>query len=370
MQKVLIDGIIYKLYQHGGISRSFTEKLNRLGKFHPDIEVLLHVSGFCRGEVPKADWIKKYSDLSLRPQALFQNVSNIPTKARIKLSRPTIFHSTYFTMPYWPGMRRVATAHDFNDENYPSLLGDTREYMEQRKKVIEDADAVIAVSKSTKADVLKYTNVKEDKIKVIYHGASSTLSRTSITEEDCRNFTIKRDIDPPYWLFVGTRRLYKNFGTLLRAFVRISRETAGSLVVAGGELRLEPWQIDLLIKNRLVDRVRLLQSVDDNELGVAYAGAAAFVFPSLAEGFGIPLLEAMACGAPIIASDIPVFREVAADSAKYFDPYNEEELALSMINMLDEETRNKSIEKGYKRVQKFSWDEAANRLGGVYKSLC
>ena len=146
-------------------------------------------------------------------------------------------------------------------------------------------------------------------------------------------------------------------------------ETGGSLVVAGGRPELETHEIELLIAHRLEDRVVLLPGVSDDTLRVAYAGAAAFVFPSLAEGFGLPVIEAMGCGCPVIASDIAVFREVAGEAALYFDPHDPAALATAMRRSLEPTTRTALAAAGRKRAADFSWDKSAAILRGVYESL-
>jgi glycosyltransferase involved in cell wall biosynthesis len=283
--------------------------------------------------------------------------------------RPQIFHSTYYALPYWPELRSVVTVHDFIYEKFSSLLGDAHDFIQQKKYVIERADAIIAVSHSTKEDILEYTAAEEEKITVIYHGVSEAFLDQAPSEEKKKAFREKHRVGNPYWLYVGPRGLYKNFGTFLRAFVKVAPCTDGYLIAVGGEPKLEPWQVDLLIRNRLDQKVRLFSEVDDEALSLAYSASVGLVSPSLAEGFGIPLLEAMACGTPIIASDIPVFREIATDSALYFNPYDEEALAEAMTKVLDETTRENLTRKGQRRVANFSWDTASCILGSVYKSL-
>lgn len=363
MIRVLIDGVIYGQQSFGGISRCFTEILARLGHQYDDIEVILHVPRHCRVMLPKAKWIREIRDCNLRPYRIFRGVS----KSWVRSLRPQIFHSTYYTSPYWQELKRVVTVHDFIHERYTSLTGDARLFINQKRREIEEADAIVAVSHSTRNDILTYTRADQSRITVIHHGVSNSFLVTSGI--DRHTFRESHKIGDPYWLYVGNRGLYKNFGTLLRAFVQVAPQTDGYLVAIGGENKLEPWQVDLLIRYRLEQRVCLLHATDDEALRLAYLGSAAFVFPSLAEGFGIPLLEAMACGAPVVAADIPVFREIATDSALYFDPYDEEALAYKMIQVLDENMRHRLVERGLKRVKEFSWDSAACKLVDVYKSL-
>jgi glycosyltransferase involved in cell wall biosynthesis len=263
----------------------------------------------------------------------------------------------------------VVTVHDFIHEKFPALLGDAEGFREQKRNVIENADVIVAVSHSTKEDILTYTRAEESKIVVIHHGVKDVFLAPSVSEADIQMFREAHRIAGPYWLYVGRRGHYKNFGTLLRAFVRVAPQTDGYLVAVGGEKKLEPWQEDFLIRSCLEHRVRLLHVVSDCSLVTAYAGASAFVFPSLDEGFGIPLLESMAVGTPIIASNISVFREVAGESPLYFDPYDEKALADAMKTVLNDTVAQTFAEKGYKRVREFSWNTAAGKLRDVYLAL-
>lgn len=369
MVRVLVDGVIYGQQRFGGISRCFTETFSRLGLHCDGIQVILYLPGHCQARTPRAKWIREIKDCDLRPRRVFGGISRSVSRARARTLRPQVFHSTYYTSPYWSGMRSVVTVYDFIDERLPALTDNVPSFTTQKRRVIESADAIVAISYCTKNDILTYTKAEEARIIVIHPGVSDAFLAASSSEADIRTFRETHQIGNPYWLYVGNRGLYKNFGTFLGAFVRVAPQTGGYLVAVGGEARLEPWQVDLLIRHRLEQRVRFVSAMDDDGLRVAYSGAAAFVFPSLAEGFGIPLLEAMASGAPIVASDIPVFREVAADAVLYFDPHDEEALADAMVRVLDENVRRDLVERGHKRVSQFSWDAAARKLGEVYKSL-
>ena len=369
MIKVLVDGIAYGTQQIGGISRCFTETLSRIGHKNNDIKVILHLPRRPPAMViPSAEWIQRINDVDLKATRL-QKMAGALSKARIRMLRPHIFHSTYYARPYWSGLRSVVTVYDFIHEQYPTLLGDVPMISAQKRVAIESADAIIAISTSTKEGILRHTRADEGKITVVHPSVNDVFLTPVPSAEGVEECLARHNIGRPYWLYVGTRWSYKNFATLLRAFIRIASQTDGYLVTVGGEVALEPWQFDVVIRNRLEHRMRLLRGIDDLELKILYSGAAAFVLPSLMEGFGIPLLEAMACGTPIIASDIPVFREVAADAAVYFDPHDGEALADAMLGILEEDVRQPLIGIGHRRVQRFSWDTAAQQMSGIYRSL-
>ncbi len=213
--------------------------------------------------------------------------------------------------------------------------------------------------------------MEEDRIFVIQHGVSEYLFAAPPKEEDTRRFREENRISKPYFLYVGRRIRYKNFGTVLRAWARVTKNQGIDtfLVSIGPQEGLESWQMDFLIENRLEERLVLLSNIDDRDLGTAYSGAAGFIFPSLYEGFGIPLLESMVCNTPIICSDIPVFHEVAADGALYFDPHDDESLPEAMVQILDDQLRQDLIRKGRKRLSHFSWEKSANQLAEVYRSI-
>ncbi|MGA1823652.1 MAG: glycosyltransferase family 4 protein [bacterium] len=368
--RVLVDGIIYRLQKVGGISRCFSEQLIRIGNYCSDVKVILHLPPQCHAPVPEAKWIYHIKDLNPRIGSTKLNtISMALSKARAWTLRPQIFHSTYYRLPYWSNLINIVTVHDFIYEKFSALFMNAHDFIQQKRCVIEKADALIAVSSSTKADILNYTNAKESSITVINNSVSDTFLTNPPTKEDIHYFLKKYTIDNIYWLYIGNRCLYKNFGTFLKAFIRIAPNTEGYLVAIGGEDTFESWQIDMIIKSRLEKRIHLFPALNDFELKIIYSGAAAFVAPSIAEGFGIPLLEAMACGTPVLASDIPVFREIAGDAALFFDPYDEEALAEAMGRVLKDPIKHDLITKGKKQVKKFSWDFSTQQLVNVYQSF-
>jgi glycosyltransferase involved in cell wall biosynthesis len=281
--------------------------------------------------------------------------------------KPNVFHSTYYTVPYCADLPSVVTVHDMIHERYPDLTGD-ESFPERKRKVIETADAVIAVSEETKQDILEYVPIDEEKISVVHHAPSSRFTLPA-SDEEIEHFMRTHKLRRPYWIYVGGRNGYKNFGRLIRALPSALARTNGKLVAVGGEPALARWEAAVLARNGIEQDVILLSELDDVQLRNAYSAAAAIVCPSLAEGFGIPLLEAMAVGTPVICSDIPVFREVAGDAALYFDPHDEEALAQRMLDALDADTRNACKEAGRTWVKKYSWDKAAAATAEIYERV-
>lgn len=363
--RVLVDSEIYRLQATGGISRIFTESLARIASFLPEIDIrFTWLENHFKGRLPKAPGIRR--PLDFRPRR-FEQALNTSMQRRWD---PQIFHSTYFTVPSLRGVRKVVTVYDFIYEEFSTLTGCHNHILEQKRTALRGADSIVAISQSTKEGTLRHIGGPEERVRVIYPGVAGVFLAEEPADAGGRG-RLRAAIgnDRPFWLYVGNRKFYKNFGTLLRAFSRVAPRADADLVVIGGEADLADWQIDLLISKGLEKRVHLLGPVDDVLLIAGYRETAAFVFPSCAEGFGIPLLEAMACKAPILAADIPVFREIASGRARFFDPHDESALAELLLESLDRRPGQAELEAARQDASRFSWDAAARELAGVYRSL-
>jgi glycosyltransferase involved in cell wall biosynthesis len=362
MTTVLIDGIIFGLQRRGGISRYFAEIISRLAGQCPDLGLLLHLPIGCEG-APEHARIRPVRDLAAMPWRFRERFSQM----RLRRRRPAIFHSTYYRLPYWGGMKTVATVYDFMHEQFPAMLGDSA-LVERKRACLESADIIVSISRRTRDQLLRFLRVDEKKIRVAHLAASDCFANAP-SEDEVNAFLDRAGLRRPYWLFVGQRGAYKNFAAMLDAFVAVARRADAHLVLAGGGATLDPRHAETLIRRRCEGRVRVLGNPGDDELRLAYGGAAAFVFPSLEEGFGLPLLEAMGAGAPVIASDIEVFHEVAGEAAAYFDPHDAEALARALADSLEEGYRRKWQPRGFKRRGQFSWDKTAEAYKDAYGAL-
>lgn len=361
--KIFIDGIMLK-QAHGGVSRVWRETLGRVAAHSPDYEFTVSVLSRGRHAVPVSPRIRSIIEWDLPPRALWKSL------VRWRATRQTydLFHSTYYTEPYVEARRQVVTVHDFNHERLPGLTGNGQ-VIAQKRRVIERADAIVSVSETTKQHLLELYPIPAERVTVMPLACPELFSHTPTLDGELANFRQTHRLAGPYWLYVGRRGVYKNFTTLVRAFAQVAKETGAMLVVAGWRSELDALDLDIIIRHGLEHRVTLLPQISDDDLRVAYAGAAGFVFPSLAEGFGLPLLEAMGAGAPVLASDIAVFHEVAADAALFFDPHSADSLAESLRQSLDPAQRERLIARGRERIKAFSWDKSAEILRGVYERV-
>jgi len=227
------------------------------------------------------------------------------------------------------------------------------------------ADRIITDSRSTASDIQKSYKIHSDKITVIYPGTPA------LTENLTAGSNKNRFVSKKYFLFMGTLDPRKNFDRIFKAFERIEPQCYDMhLVIVGGK----GWKSKSFIKkirlHPLNGYLHLTGYVDRDQLASFYSNALCLLFPSLYEGFGLPILEAMACGTPVITSNISSMPEVAGDAALLVDPYDVGALAKAMRQILtNEKLRERLVKKGFERVKEFSWERCARDTLGVFNRV-
>lgn len=363
---VLYDHQTFSLQDYGGISRYFFELIKRFG----DDEIHCHVSllftnnaylnknsykgvyPFFPGQhFPGKNTVKKYFNQG-------QSVLNL------KKQRFDIFHPTYYDpyfLNYLKGKPFVVTFLDIIHEKFADkyeALGHDRKIYSHKKILLENAAKVIAISQCTKEDITDIFGTDSSKIEVIHLGSSFNAIQAKAA----------RVFQNPYLLFVGNRDLYKNFDFFLRSVAGLLKGSKIYLVCAGGG-EFTTAELNLISKLGLKELVKHL-SINDIILLNLYQNALAFVFPSLYEGFGIPILEAFSCGCPCLLSTGGSLREVAGDAAQYFDPENPGSIQDAFSAVIDNHlTRDNLIAMGYERLKLFSWDKTYKKTIQLYQSL-
>jgi glycosyltransferase involved in cell wall biosynthesis len=352
---VLLEGHIFGAVKGGGICRMYEEMVPRLCKLGWQFTVHLPVA--CAGGIPATDGITLWKEPASRWKKQIR-------KATFRHLSSKVFHATYYESAPFSNMKTVVTVYDFVDANFPVLGPNGNGFVGNQRKSIEAADCLVAISEATKSDILKFTDAREERIFVVPLAASNFFSRIAHSDTGAKNPLTK---GRPYWLYVGSRLPYKNFRCLLEAFFHIAPTSDECLLVVGGPPQLEPDVLHEIVKRRLENRVFVYPKVTDIQLCEAYNHASAFVFPSLAEGFGIPVLESMQCGTPTILSDIPVFHEVGGEAAVYFDPHDSGMLAERMLEC--KANRQILSESSLRQSGKYSWDRSAKAMQDAYRSL-
>jgi glycosyltransferase involved in cell wall biosynthesis len=281
-----------------------------------------------------------------------------------------IFHAHY-TVPMWIRTKVVLTLHDFFWIIHPEHFISWKRIPLSRvvKRSVACADRILVGTSFMQRETVDYFKVPEGRVKVIPYGVDPQFfSRTS--EDQRARLRKKYGIEKPYILAVGDIHPRKNLGRLLEAFIALPEHHDVNLVLVGKPL----WKAGDLFKQikkaGLEDQVVATGYVPDEEMPGLYQGAEVFCYPSLYEGFGFPILEAMASGVPVVASETSSCPEVGGPAALYFDPLREESITESIHRILtSSEHRSKQIEAGSQWVRRFSWEETARRTVDVYQEL-
>jgi glycosyltransferase involved in cell wall biosynthesis len=292
----------------------------------------------------------------------YRAVSHALTPLVTIAAKPSLVHRTYYDKTYVPTrVPTVVTVYDMIHELIPRNFSTSDPTARRKRRSVHEADLVLCISHSTAKDLIDLLAVPREKVRVTHLGFSGVFRRESSTG---------RAAGRPYLLYVGHRGGYKNFAAFLRAYASSARLQSQFDVVAFGGFALSAEERDLIRKLRLrEDAVRRVVGSDE-KLAVTYARAHLFVYPSTYEGFGIPPLEAMAAGSPVVCSNTSSLTEVVADAAELFDPTDEEDIARAMeLVAFDESRRMALVEAGYQRLAVFSWDRCAEETARVYSEL-
>lgn len=290
--------------------------------------------------------------------------------ARYMKRRPfTLFHGTNYEVPLWHTCPTVLTIHDLSLLLYP----ETHEKRRVRRArlrlplMAKAARMIVTPTESVRREVCKHLGVNAEKVVAVAEAPRKVFQ--PMAAEKTLETRKRLGVEDEFLLFVGTIEPRKNLGTLLSAFIRVLARTSlrPQLVIAGQK----GWLSDELmgVTDSLISRERMLFTgyLTDEELRDLYSSCRAFIYPSIYEGFGLPPLEAMACGAPVIASRIPNHEEILGPGVFLVPPLGVDELAESIIHLLsDEKERERLSSYGLTHARAFSWEETARKTFEVY----
>jgi glycosyltransferase involved in cell wall biosynthesis len=292
--------------------------------------------------------------------------------AELRFTPLDVLHSPDFIPPFRRRCRSIITIHDLTFLLYPQFLtkGSAR-YYGQIDQAVRNTDHIIAVSESTRRDIVRLLGVPEQNITVIYEAPRRffhVLPDVDLRARLRRRFGLERD----YVLFAGTIEPRKNVPTLLSAFQQLldHYHPDVDLALAGAPGWLTDEVYTLVNRLGIKDRVHFLGRVSDEELVALYNTAQMLVMPSFYEGFGLPVLEGMACGAPVIASNTSSLPEVVGDAGLLVDPTDADDLTVAMWRLVsDAKLRQDLVAKGFKRAASFSWERAARETLDLYRRV-
>ena len=289
----------------------------------------------------------------------------------LKRSTLDLFHGTNYELPLWPARRTVLTVHDLSALLYPELH---RPQLARRMRLrlplaVKMAKAIITPTEAVKRELCARLKVKPGKVTAIHEAPRASFH--SAGPDESRSVRQRLGIQDEFLLFVGTLEPRKNLLTLVKAFAQILRETnlRPQLVVAGGEGWLMDETFSALGAKDIREHLCLAGYLKDDDLRGLYSSCRAFIYSSLYEGFGLPPLEAMACGAPVIASRIPVLQETLGEDALLTPPTDASALAGAIVEVLTNPQRQSDLRAaGLRRAARFSWENAAKLTREVYQS--
>lgn len=356
--RVLIDGVVFETTSQKGIRRYFEEVLSRTKE---DFSILLQNPLASR--VPEAwNLIDPLGSPARRIDLIRRRKYLKRARERAaSIARHSVFHSSWFRLCPVPGLPTVVTIYDMVSEAMPTQYwGDAAGHSRAKAEAIKAADAIITISEATKLDLLRlYPEIRAE-----VHAIPLGADHLPVLLDDHRQVSARTDTEP-YVLFVGDRVGYKNFHCLLEAMRQSEWPRGVRLKVAGPALSsAEEACLRFMGLHGAVD---LCGFVTNEGLASLYAEAAAFVFPSLFEGFGLPLLEAQARMAPVVANDMAVFHEVGGDAFLPCDCRNPAAIAKAVEKAMAPAARSRLLEAGQNNVKRFSWDETARRTVEVWK---
>lgn len=361
----LFDYQIFSLQRVGGISRYFVELAQRLPHYDRSIQTAvlapLHINAYLASSTLRV-FGKKIPAFPGKHRLLppLNRLVGSYIQHRIK---PDIVHETYYShVVPTDTLPRVLTVYDMIHERYPQMFtGADIAIPAYKATAVARADHVIAISDKTKDDLIRFLAVPEGKISVI--PLASALEPPPA--EEYLDVPQKR----PFLLYVGLRSGVKNFAGLLRAYTDSPFLRRNYDLVCAGGGPFTAAECKNIRQGGVDDRVKYMK-VDDSLLKRLYTSADLFIYPSLYEGFGLPLLEAMGCGCPVVCSNTSSMPEIAGDAACYFDPEESEQIREVMERVLISDSERKHMKnRGYLRMKMFTWEKCIEKTAQVYRKL-
>lgn len=364
--KIMYDYQIFTMQNYGGISRYFCElivELERLGELQLINSLMISNNRY----ITDVNLFAHRQLLSGYEFSGKRRICSIINKTytinQLKKTDYDLFHPTYYDpyfLNYIGDTPFVITIYDMIHEKFTENFKVNDETSTHKKLLAEKAAKIIAISENTKQDIIDIFGVSEEKVDVIHLGNSlfsQEIGRTRI------------DIPEKFILFVGTRGGYKNFNKFIKSCKKLLIDDGSLQVICAGGGKFSAEERSLFQELQIDDRVKHY-SPDDDELCHLYNKAKLFVFPSLYEGFGIPLLEAMSCECPLVCSNTSSFKEVAGNAAIYFNPYSEDAMRVAISTVLDNcELQSDLRKKARERVKQFSWSSTAAKTKDLYRQV-
>lgn len=356
----------------------YTYELTKRLQVYNDIEIEGNIFNFLNRNNIKNDingFDFKKNTCTLFPYGVYRRIwKYVPVKYNFLFrGNVDIYQFFNFVIPPNISGKVITTIHDLTYILYPDTMDPSNRIRLEKDmhRTTKRADYIITISESSKNDIIKYLGIDKSKIEVIYPGVDETYKKI-LSNYEITVVKNKYNINGRYLLYLGTLEPRKNIETIIRAyncFKKSSKENI-KLVLAGKKGWLYDSIFKMVEEYGLKEEVIFTDYIDDGDKAPLYQGAEIFLFPSLYEGFGIPVIEAMASRTPVITSNSSSLPEAAGNAAIITDPLDYKEISSSIERILnDYDLREKMINEGIKQANKFNWDISAEKLKNIYYDL-
>lgn len=349
-----------------GIGRYVVNLARALSSIAPDLDLRL----FCDPTALSSRWTLANLSLTHLPISPFSLQQQWRVRQTLRHLKAALYHSPYYLMPYRPGVPTVLTAYDVIPLVYPHYYTAAQRliFRSAHTLALKVAKMTLAISEATKADLVRRLGAQPDRIRVTPLAADPRFAPQSTAA--IQAVRDKYRLPDRYVLYVGSNKPHKNLARLVSAFtISATRNPKPevSLVIAGSWDNRYPEARQLAAQNA---RIRFLGPIDDADLPALYGGALAFAFVSEYEGFGLPPLEAMACGVPVIAGNTSSLPEVIGDAGLLVDPHDVSAIAAALTRLIDDERLRADLsQRGLARAVQFSWEHTAKLTLAAYRAV-
>jgi glycosyltransferase involved in cell wall biosynthesis len=359
--RVVFDHQVFAFQKYGGVSRYIVRLIEGLAlQQSVDVHVCAPITvNAYLASLPRSMVTGLHLNDSDLVQKIARNIGQRAAPLLIARRKPTIVHETYYSKsPSAPrGVPVVLTVHDMIHEKFPESFAAHDPTATIKRAAVKRADQIICVSENTRQDLVAMIPEAAKKSSVVHLGFDSFA--------DCSEMPPTAPL--PFLLYVGSRAPYKNFSGLLTAFAASSSLRKNLVVRAFGGGPITAAETSLMRELRLSDKEIIYESGNDLLLAQRYRSAAAFVYPSLYEGFGIPPLEAMSAGCPVVASNRSSIPEVCGDAVAYFDPDSTDSMVSAIEEVVFSTSRRAQLATiGPERIRLFSWDQCVKQTIAIY----
>lgn len=338
--RVFIDHQIFTLQNYGGISRLFTQ-LHKEFDSNSNIKSVLPIlfsDNEYLAEIKKV-WSIFPSNKSFIKKLFYYIINRIYSTILLLKGDFDVFQPTYYDPYFLPLLRGkpfVLVIYDMTHEIFPETVSKKDKTIEWKRKLVDKANKIIAISENTKKDIVKFYGIGSSKIDVVH--LACTLNNPK-KEQDIV-------LSKRYLLFVGNRNTYKNFELFFKSISSLLKNDKSLYLLCAGSSYFSDKEEEMFEEFGVKDKVKHIRFKDDDELAYIYSKALCFVFPSLYEGFGIPVLEAFACNCPAVISNTSSLPEVGGDAVEYFDPEDMESIRMAIDRVVrDSKLREKMIKR-------------------------